>query len=346
MSRARPIDLRSDTAIQPTPEMLATLTDLQFRDDLLREDESTNALIASTCALLGTEDAVITPSGTMSNQLAVLALTTPGEEVILGPASHVRNLEGAGLSANAGVQVRCVPVERGCYDTDALAAAVRPGNLQEARTGLISLEATYDLNGGYVTPLENYREVRRIADAHGIPVFLDGARLFNSAHALGIEPAEIVQYVDAVQFCLNKGLGAPLGSLLLGTAAFVERARRLRQRLGGGMRHTGLLAAPALIAVRDWRETIAADHQGAQRVAARLASVSGLTVSNAPVQTNIVALRVDPARMALEAFLDGLLERGVHLKRIGADSVRLVTHRSVSAADLEHTCSAIEQVLS
>ncbi|WP_114908076.1 threonine aldolase family protein [Ornithinimicrobium murale] len=341
----RHIDLRSDTAIQPTPAMLEAVQALGFRDDLLREDESTNALVQQTCTVLGTADAVLTPSGTMSNQIAVMAFTSPGEEVILGPASHVRNLESAGLAANAGVQIRCIPVDRGTYDTDALARELRASSLQVARTGLISLEATYDLNSGFVTPLENYRDIRRIADEHDVPVFLDGARLFNSAHALGVDPREIAQHVHAVQFCLNKGLGAPLGSMLAGSQAFIERARRLRQRLGGGMRHTGWLAAPGLIALQEWQDTIAADHRAAQQVAERLDSVVGLTVVNRPVETNIVSLQVDPAVLSIDAFIEALIARGVYVKRIGDDRVRLVTHRSASTDDLERACTAIEQTV-
>ena len=345
MPRTSPIDLRSDTAIQPTAAMLDSVRDLLFRDDMLREDDATNTLLRRACELLGTEDAVLTPSGTMSNQIAVIALTSPGDEVVLGPESHVRNLEGAGLAANAGVQVRCVPVEHGVYDTDALERTVRPGSLQEAPTGLISLEASYDLNSGYLTPLDNFREVRRVASGHGIPVYLDGARLFNTAHALGVAPAEIVQEVDAVQFCLNKGLGAPLGSLLLGSAPFIDRARRVRQRLGGGMRHTGLLAAPGLLALEDWQETIAADHEAAQWVAQRVNALPGVTVVNRPVRTNIVTLAIAETVLSTDDFVDGLAARGVLVKRIAADRVRLVMHRSVGPEELEVACAAIEDVL-
>lgn len=345
MPPSSPIDLRSDTAIQPTAAMLESVRDLMFADDMLREDDATNALLQRACEILDAEDAVLTPSGTMSNQIAVITLTSPGDEVILGPESHVRNLEGAGLAANAGVQVRCVPVEQGVYDTDALERTVRHGTLQEAPTGLISLEASYDLNSGYLTPLDNFREVRRIASAHGIPVYLDGARLFNTAHALGVEPAEIVREVDAVQFCLNKGLGAPLGSLLLGSAPFIERARRVRQRLGGGMRHTGLLAAPGLLALQDWQQTIAADHEAAQWLAQRVSTVAGITVVNQPVQTNIVTLAIAESVLSTDAFVDDLAARGVLVKRVAADQVRLVMHRSAGPEDLERACAAIEDVL-
>lgn len=341
----RMIDLRSDTAIQPTETMLTAVRSLQFGDNLLGEDEPTSALIEKAGSLTGMEDGILTPSGTMSNQIAIAALTRPGDEVVLGPESHVRNLEGAGLAANSGVQIRCVPVDHGTYDIDALESAIRSATLQEAPTGLISLEATYDLNSGYVTPLDNYRDIRRIADKHGIPIFLDGARIFNSAVALGIELREICQYVDAVQFCLNKGLGAPLGSILLGSANVMEQARRVRQRLGGGMRHTGWLAAPALVAFDDWRRTIESDHVQANHLADRLAAIDHLTVNNEPVHSNIVNLTIDPQVMTVERFIDSLIARGVYVKRIGDDSVRLVTHRSASAHDLEHVCKAFEQVL-
>lgn len=325
--------------------MLAAIGAVKFRDDLLREDEATNALVEKTSAMLGTADAVLTPSGTMSNQIAVAALARPGDEVVLGPESHIRNLEGAGLAATAGVQIRCVPVNRGVYDTDALAAAIRGATLQEAATGLISLEATYDLNSGYVTPLDNYREIKRIADTHGVPVFLDGARIFNSAHALDVDPHEICQYVDAVQFCLNKGLGAPLGSMLAGSAEFIAKARRIRQRLGGGMRHTGLLAAPGLIAIEEWRSTIPSDHSRALRAAERLHAVDGLSVVNRPIHSNIIHLTIDDQVTTGDHFVAALDARGVRVKRIGNASVRLVTHRSTSTADLDSACDAIEDVM-
>lgn len=339
------IDLRSDTAIQPTAAMLNAIRAVQFRDDLLREDESTNKLIEKTCMSLGLEDAVLTPSGTMSNQIAVATLTRPGVEVVLGPESHIRNLEGAGLAANAGVQIRCVPVHQGVYDTDALEAAVRATTLQEAPTGLISLEATYDLNSGYVTPLDNYREIRHISNAHGVPVFLDGARVFNSAYALGVDPIEICQYVDAVQFCLNKGLGAPLGSMLLGSKEFIRRARHVRQRLGGGMRHTALLAAPALLALDQWQNTIASDHFQARWLADRLHTVHGLTVNNLPIPSNIINLRIAPEVMTADRFIEALNDHDIFAKSIGDSSVRLATHRSIQSADLEYVCRTIAQLL-
>lgn len=338
------IDLRSDTAVQPTRAMLERINSLYFGDDLLGEDQATNALVAECARMLGTEHAMLTPSGSMSNQIAVATLTRPGDEVVLGAASHIYNLEVAGLAANTGVQARCVPVHQGVYDTDALEAAIRTAQLQVAATGLISLESTYDLNSGYVTPLENLREIRRIADRYGLPVYLDGARIFNAAEALGVELPDICQYVDAVQLCLNKGLGAPLGSVLAGSRRFVDSARRIRQRLGGGMRHTGLLAAPALVALPDWRTRIGADRIKAGRIADKLQGVPHLTINNAPLHSNIVNLTVDVK--PFDQFIERLSERGVFVKKVGPDRVRLVAHSSVTENDIDHACEMIGAVVS
>jgi len=339
------IDLRSDTAIQPTTPMLEAVRHLQFGDDLLCEDQSTNTLVTQACTLLGKEDAVLTPSGTMSNQIAIAALTQPGDEVLLGPKSHIRNLESAGLAVISGAQIRCIPVQNGVYDIDTLESTITSGTLQEAPTGLISLEATYDLNSGYVTPLENYQAIRRIATKHNLPVFLDGARLFNAAHTLDVEPHQICQYVDAVQFSLNKGIGAPLGAILLGTKNFIATARRLRQRLGGGMRHSGLLAAPAIIALNEWRTTIETDHINARWLADQLNTNKHLTINNHPIDSNIINLTLNHNRMTVTSLIQALEKRDIYVKQIGDASARLVTHRSVSTTDLQYVSKQIHQII-
>lgn len=335
------LDLRSDTASQVSREMLEALQQTAFGDDLLREDESTNALIQEACSLFGMEDAVLTPSGTMSNQIAVIVSASPGSEVLLGPESHVFNLESGGLSANAGVQARSVPVVEGVYSADAIEQAIRVRSLQEAGTGLICLEATYDLNKGFATPIDNFAAVRQVSERSGVPVFLDGARVLNLAVATGVHPSEICMYVDSVQICLNKGLGAPQGSLLMGSADFIRGARFVRQRLGGGMRHTGMFAAPGRIALRDWESTLSQDHDNATELAAMLESIDGVRVVNSPVPTNILNVAVLDSDGRGDGFVERLRRGGVLAKLIGPASVRLVTHRTIKQSDLERVAHAI-----
>src|SRR5699024_7146800 len=240
-------DLRSDTAIQPTVAMIDGLRGMHFADDLLGEDTATNTLLARLSDAFGMESAVITPSGTMSNQIAAAVISRPGAEVIVGDASHIYNLEVGGLAANSGVQVRAVPAERGEYPVNEIEAALRSRALQVSATSGIFLESTYNLNAGHVMSLANLAAIREVADRHGVFVYLDGARVFNAAIALDVPLQEITRHVDAVQICLNKGLGGPLGSVLVGSAEFIDEARLVRQRLGGGMRHTGFIAAPGLL---------------------------------------------------------------------------------------------------
>ncbi|WP_120004068.1 threonine aldolase family protein [Nesterenkonia muleiensis] len=338
------IDLRSDTAIQPTHEMLRRLESLYFGDDLLEEDQATNLLLVKSSEMIGMESALLTPSGSMSNQISVAVFTQPGQEVLLGHASHIRNLEAGGLAANSGVQIRCTPVHQGIYDADALEASIREAQLQVAATGLISLESTYDLNAGYVPSLENLREIHSISRRYDLPIYMDGARIFNAAEALGVELADICQYVDAVQFCLNKGLGAPLGSVLVGSRRFISSARRARQRFGGGMRHTGLLAAPALLALPEWRK-VSSDRIKARKIANSLSDVPHIALNNSPIQSNIVSFSVSTGKMSIDDFIEQLARRHVLVKKIGSDQVRLVAHRSVSHEDIELACSVIIETL-
>lgn len=341
------IDVRSDTATQASPEMMEALVGIRFRDDLLFEDEWTNKLVNRAASLFGMESGILCASGTMSNQVAVSAFCQPGDEVITGSQSHILNFEGAGLAAISGVQARAVPVVQGVYDVDELARSIQDANIQRPATGLICLESSYDLNGGFTSPLANLKGVGDVAKRAGLPVYLDGARIFNAAEALELDLREIGETVDGLQFCLNKGLGAPLGSVLIGNKEFISIARRVRQRLGGGMRHTGLIAVPGLVALDGpWRNVVRGDRERAQWLAEVFRGIEGIVVRNRPIATNIVVLQLVGATVSVTEFLDVLARHGVLVKRIGTDSVRLVLHRDISDKDAMHIASAVRLALS
>lgn len=334
-------DLRSDTAIQPTVAMIDGLRGMHFADDLLGEDTATNTLLARLSDAFGMESAIITPSGTMSNQIAAAVISRPGAEVIVGDASHIYNLEAGGLAANSGVQVRAVPAERGEYPVNEIEAALRSRTLQVSATSGIFLESTYNLNAGHVTSLENLAAIREVADRHGVFVYLDGARVFNAAIALDVPLQEITRHVDAVQICLNKGLGGPLGSVLVGSGEFIDEARLVRQRLGGGMRHTGFIAAPGLLALEDWRERMARDHEHAQVLQEALDASPHVRVVNGPVETNIVTFEVQGTDAQVADVEARLVRAGVHVKPVGHHRFRAVTHSTLSREDIEFCAATI-----
>lgn len=335
------LDLRSDTAIQPTAAMVESLRGLHFADDLLQEDDPTNTLLARVSSEFGMESALLTPSGTMSNQIAVAVVSRPGTEVVVGDASHIYNLEGGGLAANSGVQVRAVGADAGDYRLEEIEAALRTTALQVTPTSAILLESTYDLNAGHVTSLENLAAIRGLADRAGAFVYMDGARVFNAAVVLDVPLQEIARHVDAVQICLNKGLGGPLGSVLVGTAEFIEEARLVRQRLGGGMRHTGFIAAPGLLGFEDWRGRMTQDHAHATVLGEALSVLPTVRVVNAPVETNIVTFEVQATDDQIADLEARLARAGVRVKPVGHHRFRAVTHSTLSRSDIEFCASTL-----
>lgn len=338
-------DLRSDTAIQPTAAMVESLKGQYFADDLLSEDAATQQLLDYVCEAFGKEAALFTPTGTMSNQIAAAVVSRPGSEIVLGSESHIYNLESGGLAANSGVQVRAVGADAGEYRVHEIESALRTSALQVAPTSAVFLESTYNLNAGHVSSLRNLQEIREVVDRHGAFLYMDGARVFNAAEKLGAELSEIAQYVDALQFCLNKGLGGPLGSILVGTSEFVREAAMIRQRLGGGMRHTGFIAGPSLLAFEDWRDRMAADRAHAAVLASALRSVERVTLMNDPVETNIVSFSLAASESEVKHFEQQISQRGIHVKPIGAAAFRAVTHSSLSADDVAFCAEAMVEVL-
>src|SRR5690625_1337779 len=336
------IDLRSDTVTIPKQEMLNAILSAELGDDILAEDPTVNELEEKIANLLGMEDALLVTSGTMANQIAIMTFCQRGEEIIMGEDSHVYLLEGAATSIVAQVQIKPVPVNNGIYDIETLKQYINVGDIQQPRTSLICLENTYNLNKGLIIPLDHLKEIRKIADEHRIPIYMDGARLFNATVELNVDPKEVCQYIDAVQICLTKGLGCPIGSILAGSKTFIEQAILNRQRLGGGMRQAGIIAAPALYALDHMIDRLIDDNKRAKYLAEKLSTLKGLSIDLAEVQTNIVSPILKNEDWDSEKLIDFLLDNGIKVKKIGEKQVRMIVHYLISDEDIEKVIKAFE----
>lgn len=339
------IDLRSDTVTQPTEAMRKAMANAELGDDVYGEDPTVNRLEELAADKLGKEAALFVTSGTQGNQVAVLTHARSGEEIILEAESHIFYYEAAAASALAGVQTRTLPGVRGAMQPKAVEQAIRGVNIHFPRTALICLENTHNRAGGAILPLENMQAIHEVARRKQVPVHLDGARVFNAAVALGVDVREITQHADTVQACLSKGLGAPVGTILAGSRDFIETARQWRKRLGGGMRQAGVIAAPAILALTEMVDRLAEDHANAKRLAGALAEIKGIQADFDSVETNIVIADISgTGRSALE-LLDLFAKEGVLAVDFGDTLVRFVTHKDVTAADIEEAIVRINRVI-
>ncbi len=324
----RPIDLRSDTVTQPTPAMREAMARAEVGDDVYGEDPTVNRLEAHVADLLGKEAALFVPSGTMANQIALRALTRHGEVVLATSGCHILRYESGAAAAHAGLQIETLGSD-GTMTPDELRAAIHPSEYHFAPTTVLALENTHNTAGGRVIPLQHVRALADAARERGLRLHLDGARLWNAATASGIAVADWAAPFDTVSVCLSKGLGAPVGSLVCGERPLVQRARRLRKMLGGGMRQAGILAAAGLFALVHHRERLAEDHASAQQLAKGL-SAAGLAPLAVP-ETNIVLFRVPDARL----FVHETRARGVLWNPVAEGVIRAVTHLDVSPQQVE-----------
>ncbi len=337
------IDLRSDTVTKPTPEMREAMYRAEVGDDVYQDDPTVNELEREAARILGKEAALFVTSGTMGNQLAIMTQTLRGEEVIAGAKCHIFMHEVGAAAVLSGITLRqlpfadCVPVPAMIED------AIRPDDIHEPRTALICLENA--LANGRVVPVETMAEVARIARSHGIPVHLDGARVFNAATALGVDVRAITEHVDTVSCCLSKGLCAPVGSVLAGSEKTIARARKYRKMLGGGMRQAGILAAAGLIAIREMPKRLYEDHENARYMAKELAKMPGVTVDPASVEINLVFFRVDRPRAVLDALPEKMLEEGVLINPEELGEMRFVTHCGVTRAAIDRALAAFARCL-
>jgi threonine aldolase len=347
MQESRVVDLRSDTVTLPTPAMRQAMFEAELGDDVMGEDPTVHRLEAMAAERLGKEAALFAPSGTMANLICLLTHCRRGEEAIMGHLAHTFLFEAGGSAAVGGIHPRTVPNQRdGTLDLGDIEAAVRPsGNPHYPRSRLICLENTHNRCSGAVLTLAYMRQVRELADAHGLSVHLDGARIFNAAVALDVSAARLVQDVDSVSFCLSKGLAAPVGSLVCGTEAFVAEARRQRKLLGGGMRQAGVLAAAGIVALETMVDRLAEDHANAQWLAAGLATLPGILLDPEQIATNIVIFEMAARAPSPANLVASLAPYGVKVGDIGGRRLRAVTHYGIEADDIDYALNAVEAVV-
>ena len=338
------VDLRSDTVTTPTPEMRAAMAAAEVGDDVFEEDPTIQRLEALAAERLGKEAGLFVASGTMGNQVAALAHTQPGQEVIADADSHIVRAEVGGLARLCLCQTVAITTARGLPEPDQVRAAIRTPNIHHAVTGLLALENTHNRHGGVAFTPEEIGAVGAVAREHGIPVHLDGARIFNASVALGRDAREYGAVVDSVQFCLSKSLGAPVGSLVVGSAEFVGRARRMRKLLGGGMRQAGILAAAGLLSLDKMVDRLAEDHRNARRLAEALAGLPGIRIDLARVQTNIVIFHVDRPGGAAE-LAEGGRARKVKMGAFSPTGIRCVTHKDVDSEDIDRAIDAVREIV-
>jgi threonine aldolase len=359
------IDLRSDTVTHPTDEMRAAMAAAPVGDDVFADDPTVNALEARAAELLGKEAGLFVASGTMGNLVSLMAHLPRGYEAIAGASTHTVLDEAGGHAVVVGATIRALP-ERpdGTMDPAAVADAWRdPTDLHEPLTGLVILEQTHAHSGGRPLPLDYVRTISGIAHERGVPLHIDGARLFNATVALGVRPRDMVAPADSVTFCLSKGLSAPIGSVVVGSGPFIARARRARKLLGGGMRQVGVLASAGLLALGDGPDgeggliaRLADDHANARRLAAGIAALDGVRSPGGIAQPDELCERLDPARIATNfvlfrvdrertAFLDALAARDVHMVPYAHGQVRAVTNRGVTSEDIDRVIASVAEAL-
>lgn len=338
------VELRSDTFTKPSPQMRKAMAEADVGDDVFGEDPTVNALQERAASLLGKEAALFVPTGTMGNETAIKALTNPGDEVVIDEAAHIVHHELGGPATISHVMLRTVRGARGVMDPDEVAVKIVPPSPLFSHTTLVCMENTHNAGGGRVWPMEDFRAVAKVARERDCRVFLDGARIFNASVASGIPVSEYAAEVDALSFCFSKGLGAPIGSMLAGSADFVSAARKVRRMLGGGMRQVGVIAAAAAYAFEHNIERLAEDHENAARLAEGFADALPGSVDPTAVETNIV--NVDLRELNEIAVSGRMWELGVGLLPMGAHRLRAVTHLDVDRAGIDRAVEAFRSAVS
>jgi len=343
----RTIELRSDTFTMPTPAMRRAMADAEVGDDQYGEDPTVNRLEKRAAEIVGKDAGVYVASGMLGNLCGVLSQTERGDEVILGDLAHIYQNEMGASFVLGSIQPRLVPNRDGCPTLEDVEAAIRPQGMFP-RTSVVCLENSHNNCGGTVLTVAQTRAVAELAHRRGLRVHLDGARIFNAAVALGVDAKELCAPVDTVQFCFSKGLSAPVGSILCGTAETVAKARRVRKLLGGAMRQAGVIAAAALVGLEEMRDRLAEDHRNAKTLAQGLAGIGGVRIDAERVVTNIVSFEIAPDWMDTGAFTKACAERGLRLSRYLGNSPRLraVTHYGIERSDIDDALAIVDAVLS
>jgi threonine aldolase len=339
------IDLRSDTVTQPTLGMRKAMAVAKVGDDVFGEDPTVNALQEKVASLLGKEEAIFVPTGTMANQLSIKSHTQPGDDVIIESSSHAYNFEGGAAGALSGVQFYLVHGVRGIMDPSSIEGAIRPLDHHFPITKLVCLENTHNRGSGSVYPIKKMRDIYKLARDRGLRVHLDGARLWNATVATGIKPHEYAQYADSVSVCLSKGLGAPMGSLVSGSRNFIDRVHRFRKMFGGGMRQAGIVAAAGIYALDHHVNRLQEDHQNAKRLAMGLRDIRGISLNPDHVETNIVIVDIRQTGKTASQVVEALKEKKVLVLATGKTLIRLVTHLDVNRQDIQIALKRFQKVL-
>ena len=340
------VDLRSDTVTQPTPAMWEAMRAAPLGDDVLGDEPTVIALEAKIAEMLGKEAALFTPSGTMANQLAIRAVCEGGDEIIAHHDNHIIHYETGGPAALSGCMVQGVDGPSGLFDAEQVAAAIRHQDVHHPRTRMVAIENSHNRGGGCVWSIERFEAVADVASQNDIHVHVDGARLFNACVAAGYSPADFARKADTVNVCFSKGLGAPVGSAMIGSSDLVERARRFRKMFGGGMRQSGILAAAAIYALDHHVERLAIDHELATHLADGIDRIDGLRAEKPEggVRTNIVFFQVDPGLETAEAFARKMNEAGVGAYAFDPTRIRMVTHLGVDAEAIDRAIDTVRDI--
>jgi threonine aldolase len=340
------VDLRSDTVTRPSAAMRRAMAEAEVGDDVYGEDPTVNRLQERAAEIFGREAALFVPSGSMGNLIAIKVWTQPSNEVICEQRGHINQYELASMSAVAGCMPRTTPAPDGILTWDLIEPLIRPKTYYYSQTGLLSLENTHNMHGGTVYPTAVTEDVCQHAHAAGLRVHLDGARIFNAAVALGKSVADITRDCDSVMFCLSKGLGAPVGSMLVGSSEFIQKAHIVRKMLGGGMRQVGVLAAAGLIALEESPKNLHRDHENAKFLAGGLAKIKGILLDAGKVATNIVIFDVRATGRTAAEICSELGKRKILSGPTDKYSIRMVTHCDVNRAGIENALLAVGEILS
>ncbi len=339
----RYIDLRSDTVTQPTEEMRQAMLEAPVGDDVYMDDPTVNRLEEEGAHILGKEAALYLSSGTQSNQVAVMTWCKRGDEIIVSDGCHIYEHEVGAVAVLAGANMRTLHFEGGIPDASMIEKAIRSVDIHFPETTLICMENA--LSNGRVVPLSVMKEVYQVGQRHHIPVHLDGARVFNAAASLGVDVKEITQYADSVSCCLSKGLCAPIGTLLAGSREFIQRARKNRKMLGGGMRQAGVIAAPALIALTKMPARLKEDHENARYMAQKLSAMEGICCDPQSVEINMVFFTIDRPQSLRDDLPQAMLQKGVKICPEDQGHFRFVTNNDISREDIDQALAALQECL-
>lgn len=336
------IDIRSDTVTKPTKGMLDAIFHAEVGDDVFNEDPSALALEKKGAAIFGKEAALYCPSGTMTNQIAVKMHTNPGDEVLIDQSAHVYNFEGGGIAFNSGASIRVLPGDRGRFTPEDVLQNINPGNVHFAKTAMVTIENTCNKGGGSIYPFELMKSIGDVCKEHNLKYHLDGARIFNALAETGDDPFKVGAIFDSISFCLSKGLGAPVGSLLLGSADFIDEARRIRKKMGGGMRQAGFMAAAGIYALDNHIDRLSEDHIRAKVIEKKLQTLSFID-NILEVQTNIISMTLVEG-FTNEMFLKQLAKFDIKASFYSPQNIRMVIHLDFNDKMLEQVIDALDKI--